>query len=812
MSVDALSRVMEQLDSVNLFGMSASKMEDFILDHAPSVINLPALLTEHTMVLISFPGPLFADFKTAPLDLMVARREYFWSLAIQLFTIYMLLGVAFTFMRNFVNYHMFNESASNSYSYRPACDADTENASPWYQRVQPQSARLGQVLQAVLHSRAFLGVVVIGQTTILTLVAMLCVTHGTMASHLGVGYEYWVVYTVLNFSGPLLEVIVSGCRDGELPPMAYPDKAVMACLPLLSEKYDCAKDIVLSAVSLSRDEPICAAMNLMIVFASQAYFIYNSSVKGELVEAYCPILTTPLNRYSVEATEDTPGTSECEKASKFIKTGLTNILLKQTTPARRLITLAEDLPQSIVTLYLAIKGKAAWFCLISLAVSMARLVMTTPTVAQVIRRRGLLELRSRRLKGIRSGNSALALGATKELLGCDGEAFHVFSHDDYEGLVALLANSTEPELLYSEAHNPHCVVLLISAAAVLDPSGVAVDELFESLDVDVNNAYIGQTGGGWTLAHLAAQVGDIRCLEKLQQLGADLDSKDDFGCTPMHLAAQNGHMQAIATLKQLGADLESKDRDGCTPMHAAANRGKVQAIATLKQLGAGVESRDEQGQTLMHWAAMCGQVQLVATLMECGANIEAKDISGGTPIHEASQWGMVDAVVELKQLGADLESRDKAGQRPMHLAAKNGHVQVIATLKQLGADFQSEDNQGKTPMHSAAYKGKEQAIATLKEYGAHVEAKDNYGRTPMHDAASFGHGDAIVKLKELGADLSATDQEGKTPLDLAIKEHSACAPNPFLKMRVKPLVAVITKLKEFGAKTGEEMRAKTGEA
>eukprot|EP00929_Paragymnodinium_shiwhaense_P086671 TRINITY_DN47144_c0_g1_i1.p1 TRINITY_DN47144_c0_g1~~TRINITY_DN47144_c0_g1_i1.p1 ORF type:complete len:728 (-),score=117.75 TRINITY_DN47144_c0_g1_i1:250-2433(-) len=712
MPAEATSTLMKAVGS----SISASSIEDYIVGHAPDVIDLFALVLERSIIFIPLPVPLFPDYETAGTALMIARRRYFISLGVEGVGMCMIFGMGLIIIRN---------------TLLRACSSSPKSAGTLevYQRVESQSGEphtaahsFKKILQAVLNSRVFLAVVVLSQTAALLTVAMICVTSHTLNTAMGVGFEYWAVWVGLHFSGILIEVIVSVFKGDRLSPTSYPQKALLTAMPLLSEKYDTGKDIVLSATSLSKGEPVCAVLNILIVLASQMYFLSNSEVKGELLEAYCPILTTAVTPFDAPVEKDER--PRMERASAFIKNEVILVLLKQATPARRAISLAEDLPQGLVSIYLAAKRKASWFCLMSLVVSLGRLALTTDTVAKGILVLGLPQLRKRRMLGIRSHNSKLAIGVTKELLSVAGEDFKYLSPEDYEVLVEMVAND-DAKQLHSMAHNPHCLVILISAAA-LHASETEVESLLESLNIDITKAV--------DVPNFAAEICDCRCLMTLKKLGANLELKGEYGRTPMHYAAGRGHVDAIAQLQALGASVEIKDMSGKTPMHDAAVFGCVDCITKLQEFGAVVDPQDNYGATPLYWAA---------------------------------RFGHPDCITELQELGAEVGTTDKYGKTPLHVAAGAGQVDCITALQELGAAVDATDNTGSTPLHDAARKGRVLCITKLKELLADVNAQDSKGNTPMHIARTSSNAEnklAVQKLQSLGARKSIKNVKGERPL------------------------------------------------
>ena len=85
----------------------------------------------------------------------------------------------------------------------------------------------------------------------------------------------------------------------------------------------------------------------------------------------------------------------------------------------------------------------------------------------------------------------------------------------------------------------------------------------------------------------------------LAELGANVNTAHDAGCTPAFIAAQEGHTEAEKALAELGANMNNYSTnintprdDGCTPANIAAQptsrrpqEGHVGVLKLLAELG-----------------------------------------------------------------------------------------------------------------------------------------------------------------------------------------------------------------------------------
>jgi len=75
----------------------------------------------------------------------------------------------------------------------------------------------------------------------------------------------------------------------------------------------------------------------------------------------------------------------------------------------------------------------------------------------------------------------------------------------------------------------------------------------------------------------AAQVSDLRTVQRLLGLGANVNAKDMKGSTALHHAAGQGDGEIIEVLIRAGANIEEKNIHGHTSLLSAARRGNAWA-------------------------------------------------------------------------------------------------------------------------------------------------------------------------------------------------------------------------------------------
>lgn len=137
----------------------------------------------------------------------------------------------------------------------------------------------------------------------------------------------------------------------------------------------------------------------------------------------------------------------------------------------------------------------------------------------------------------------------------------------------------------------------------------------------------------------AAMFGAPELVNRVLELGAPLEQKDNAGFTPLIAAAMLGYPQAVSSLIGRGADLEAKNVNGQTALMMsvlslsvnqtdldAPSYGKLhnrweKVIKTLVESGADVNTVDNQGASALFMAIYSGDVSLCRYLIKAGANV-----------------------------------------------------------------------------------------------------------------------------------------------------------------------------------------------
>jgi len=268
---------------------------------------------------------------------------------------------------------------------------------------------------------------------------------------------------------------------------------------------------------------------------------------------------------------------------------------------------------------------------------------------------------------------------------------------------------------------------------------------------------------GCTALHRAAEKGHGEVVELLIANGATIDARDNWAATPLYAAAMEGRSQAMELLIAAGADVNARTKRGHAPLHYADNEAVAELlIANGADICAKANASD-RGETPLHIASHNSRLVLVKVLIANGADINGKDDLGRSCLHVARGEWMIELLIAE---GANVSAKDKDGRTPLHFPS--GKAKGLPVLVANGADVNAEDNQGRTPLHMVDDRSVHDAESLLRE-GAKVNAKDVKGQTPLHVAAFKGCERIAKLLIDNGADVNAKDKDGLPALDYASK-------------------------------------------
>ena len=185
-----------------------------------------------------------------------------------------------------------------------------------------------------------------------------------------------------------------------------------------------------------------------------------------------------------------------------------------------------------------------------------------------------------------------------------------------------------------------------------------------------------KTADGVDLAYIAAQHGDLECIEVLKAFKINLHIHTNSGSTPIFIAAQNGSHHIIAQLNSPHLKIDYTYEQNETALFVAARNGHYKSVIELIKLGADPHLMSLNGISPLQIAVFFNHVETVKVLIKNKVDIlRCYPHSILETFKKYEEDGPIPA--RLKGLLQD-ESSDVA--TPRQIASILGHKDVEALL------------------------------------------------------------------------------------------------------------------------------------
>lgn len=273
-----------------------------------------------------------------------------------------------------------------------------------------------------------------------------------------------------------------------------------------------------------------------------------------------------------------------------------------------------------------------------------------------------------------------------------------------------------------------------------------------------------------TPLHYAIPTGNEAMIQRLLDLGSDIDAVDEKGETALYYAVRGNLLDCVKFLLNAGANPNICNEYARVPLHAAASKEKI--LDALLSHGAEVDFVDGDGETALMIAVRDGNELSVRTLLCHKANVNAVGIWGSTALHCAERIDNPIFHEILLDASADVNIMNADGYTPLHYAAlrrgKNSAIRIQEILRK-GAEVNCKNSEGNTPLHLAAddLTNLSILIEAYHERGLNIDEKNKEKKTPLHLALSWGNYDTSKLLLDKGASIDERDSLGNSCLSFA---------------------------------------------
>ncbi|XP_065344312.1 uncharacterized protein LOC135942228 [Cloeon dipterum] len=227
--------------------------------------------------------------------------------------------------------------------------------------------------------------------------------------------------------------------------------------------------------------------------------------------------------------------------------------------------------------------------------------------------------------------------------------------------------------------------------------------------------------------------------ENCPAMSGDEDDVDSSSRIPLPVTA--GCRKLLEKLLELGADVNLKTTEGFKALFFAVKENDLELMLKLLEHGADVNQQEKDGSTALHLAVSKNQHECVQLLLDYGADVNLKNNKGMIPLDLTKEMNCPDITemllshsqeeTNLKQSGWSsllqeaIKSLDiQAETSSLHLAVLENNPELLQTLLDQGFDANSKTSQGWTALHVAVWSNNLQMVRKLIENGAQLFLDD----------------------------------------------------------------------------------------
>jgi ankyrin repeat protein len=231
--------------------------------------------------------------------------------------------------------------------------------------------------------------------------------------------------------------------------------------------------------------------------------------------------------------------------------------------------------------------------------------------------------------------------------------------------------------------------------------------------------------------------GDTQAALLYLDAGISPHAKNPEGNYALWYAAGRGRLEVVNKLLELGADVNSIGAKNRTPLGGAVLSDSLAVVKKLLDSGAKIDAPGSANQVTPLLTAVAisdpnyesrkGTEKAIALyLLERGANPNIADSKGTTPLLEATGICDLELVKALIAKGADVNHKSKDAETPLIQAVRWGYddekkqlkpdaVEIVRTLLAHQADDSSKDGDNLTALQIAKSKRSEPLVLALLE-------------------------------------------------------------------------------------------------
>ena len=190
-----------------------------------------------------------------------------------------------------------------------------------------------------------------------------------------------------------------------------------------------------------------------------------------------------------------------------------------------------------------------------------------------------------------------------------------------------------------------------------------------------------------TVLQKACREGYCEIVNELLINRADVNAKNQNGCTALILASLNGNYEIVIELVNRGAEVNLQDTFGWTALMTASRKGHYEIVRVLLNYHADPNIQANDGLTALMLASNYKRNQIVMELINHNADVNLQNRQGNTALHSLLLEKVTDTTIEIvKLLLSDITSFVKVNKRNksvMQLVRESQNQEILQLMEDI---------------------------------------------------------------------------------------------------------------------------------
>eukprot|EP00347_Sterkiella_histriomuscorum_P012575 403368041 len=252
-----------------------------------------------------------------------------------------------------------------------------------------------------------------------------------------------------------------------------------------------------------------------------------------------------------------------------------------------------------------------------------------------------------------------------------------------------------------------------------------------------------QKNNGVTAVGIASYTGNVKILDMLYRVGADINFLSQKGINPLYIAIKQNKIEVVKYLVERKANIHLRypQLEEYSPIFYAIRQGNLKVIEIMCDSGLDFETiKNNEGYDPIHFAAVIDQDDIVNYLSLRKKYLDTEDMNGYTLLTKYLLKENLDLAQKMLQRSASINYQNKDHQSSLIICLRNSKERAVRFLLERGAELHLRDTQGLDACDHA------QRNVNFKDWPEFNRCKNKFDKQPLSGQPTIEH--SIARNKE----------------------------------------------------------------